>query len=663
MNGSRSVMAVSVLVLAGILLAGTVYPEALWSIHFIHLLDVKFKVFLLILAGVTSVGGLVNSKTAFPIGRLQGHSKMGFIVPILAGISVLALPIAYDDYGDARFIREAVDLTIPNWDWRLLSEPLNPDFFDTKVGLSTYYELNNFFTWLLGANGTEVTPWLQAVFACLLVFVWIRLVMNLIEDLLLRWTMILVLLTAPLMMVFMSHFETYFLSYTAIFVWFALLAKVFRRKRSAHLYWLTAFFPFLLQTHITNWLFLPSLVFAWVYVKPHSWLGRTKSWVDNLLKSVHRSFNGGLSWKALTAQFMVPAIGLLLVAYFFIWENHDGPRQFSKEEFEDTLFLPLYTNEPAPLDRYNLFSWDHLVDRFNLLLMWSPGLLLLTVPLATFLRKSVNWKDPLLVISGSTFIVVSVVFFLLNPLLGLTEDWDLFMAPALVLFPTVVFAYSTIERPIPISNIAGPALGLAILMSSIHWVNANPSLLADHLQVIGKRRFKTYWIGSSTTIITSVELRKDLDKQIAQLQSEIDELRSVAVLGNDKEFANLLSELGQLHREEGNLDLAEGRFLEAAKYSVDLGTNLYNLCITQFELEKYSASLETVERLVELNYQPYERTLRIAVHVALAAKNYQRAADFAVTYLNRYSDPVISEVEERLRTGQDIESLIDLFGN
>lgn len=663
MNGLCSVMVVSVLVLVGVLLASKFYPEALWAVHFIHLLDFKLRALLLILAGVFTVGGLAISKSEFETGKTVEYSILRFIVPILVGITVLALPIAFDDHGDARYIREGVDISISTWNWRLLTEPLQPDFLNTKVGLMTFYELNNFFTWLFGANGTEVTPWLQAVFAFLVVFVWIRLVSNMINDVLLSWTMIIVFLTAPLMMVFMSHFETYFLSYTGVILWFALLAKVFKSKHSVYLYWLTAFFPFLLQTHITNWLLLPSLVFAWVYVKPQSWLGRAKSWVDALLKRVLRSFNGGLSWMALTAQFIVPAILLLFVAYFFIWENHDGPRQFSKEEFEDTLFLPLYTNEFAPLDRYNLFSWNHLVDRFNLLLLRSPGLLLLALPLVTFLRRSVDWKNPLLVVSGSTFIVVSVVFFLLNPLLGLTEDWDLFMAPALVLFPTVVFAYSTIESPIPITNIVGPALGFAILMSSLHWVNANSSLLSDHYQIIGKRKFKTYWIGSSTTILASAELLEDLDECIIQLENDVEELRPLAAFGNDKEFANLLTGLGQMHRENGDLKQALDHFLQATQYSADLGTNLYNLCVTQFELQKYTASLETVERLVALKYQPFERTLRVAVHVALAAQDYQRAADFAVTYLNRYSDPVISEVEERLRTGRDIGSLIDLFGN
>lgn len=63
-----------------------------------------------------------------------------------------------------------------------------------------------------------------------------------------------------------------------------------------------------------------------------------------------------------------------------------------------------------------------------------------------------------------------------------------------------------------------------------------------------------------------------------------------------------------------------------------------------------------------MKYQPFERTVRMAIHASLAAENYQRAADFSVTYLNRWPDhEVISEIEYRLRNGQEIEKLIRLF--
>ena len=102
---------------------------------------------------------------------------------------------------------------------------------------------------------------------------------------------------------------------------------------------------------------------------------------------------------------------------------------------------------------------------------------------------------------------------------------------------------------------------------------------------------------------------------------------------------------------------------QARSYSPKLGKNTYHLCIAYFESGALEKAYKEALKLAEMKYPPYARTLKMAIHISLAAEEYQSAANYAVTYLNRWQDdPVIAEVEQRLRTGDRIPTLIQLFG-
>jgi len=345
-----------------------------------------------------------------------------------------------------------------------------------------------------------------------------------------------------------------------------------------------------------------------------------------------------------------------------IFANHDGPRQFSKEEFENTLFLPLYTAEPAPYDRYNLFSLSHIWDYFNLMHLWSGAVMFLLVPPLTFLRKKVSWNEPLILISGVTALIFFLIFFMLNPLLGPVIDWDLFCSPGLVVLPFLVFVYKDLEANISIQNFAGPALAFCFLAFLGIGVHSSPKRIQKHYEYIGKYNFKTYWIGSSTEIIESSSLSYDQEDRYTRLKRITDSLEPYAVEGNDKEYANLLMHLGLSLEKSSTLKQRVNLFLKAKTYSPNLGKNLYHLTISQLELGDYQGANTHVRKLVEIKYPPFKTTLKTGVQIALLANDYQHAADLAVTYLNRWNDDSrIIEVERRLRTGDRIPQLTDLY--
>ena len=631
-------------------LLGCFLPEPLWAMHGPGLFSFPIKLIVFMIAGglITAPFWWKRTGIDFPAQQLWPKKKFTFIgMAACMAIFYAFFPMTRDLYGDAIYIKEAIDLVIPKWDNRLITEPLEPDFLDTKVGLKSFYQLNNFFIWLLGTSGLEISRAIGYITGGVFAFLWITLVDRHLSTPAWKWIFIAVGLSTPLSAVFMGHYESYALSYTGIMIWMSALGLYFKTASKKWLIALPFVYLLVLQTHITNWLFFPSLLLTIV------WHFREK------LPAIQPV----LTWKGLLIYLGIPAILLGFVAYFFIFANHDGPRQFSKEDFEDTLFLPLYTDEPAPLDRYNLFSLTHIADYINLMFMWSAGALLLLVPPFIFLRKKISWNDPLLLITGSASLLFFAVFFFLNPLLGAVIDWDLFCTPGIVVLPFLLFIYSHAEKHVQARIIAGPVLGLCLLGSSFLFVNASPSLLSKHLEAIGNWNFKTYWIGSSTALIASTELQESETERFEKLNSLARDLEPFATPGNDTEYASLLSEQGLfLQNQRNDIPSALNYFESAYTYSPLLGTNLYRLTVAHFVGGDTTKAFKYGSQLAQLKYQPYKRTLRIMIHISLAAKEYQSAANYAVTYLNRWQDdPTIQEVEQRLRTGDRVHELVFLF--
>ena len=665
-GGHRTYFLCTALFAASAYLLGFIFPEALWAAHNPALLPLPYALVLLILSVLLFSLPFIPFQMKHNPLNLGSNRVSTWVILILSFIAVelyYQFPIAADYYGDAYFIRQAVDIEIREWDNRLLSGLLIPELMNTKTGLKTYYAINNFLTWLLGMNGADVSRVFSAVMGGVYVFIWLKFTGMHFQKPGWKWLFGAVGLSTPLMVVFMGHYETYFLSYTGILVWMAVLGIYFKTKSVKWLIALPFVFIIVLQTHITNWLLFPSMIIAVLWHFNEKKKIPPFANVESKIEKILPSYSGILSWKGIIVWFLVPAAIVGFVAYFFIYANHDGPRLFSKEEFENTLFLPLYTDEPAPYDRYNLFSPAHLLDYLNLMFMWGGAALMLLFPALTFLRRKIQWDRPVILASGLSVVLFFTAFFFLNPLLGPATDWDLFATPGIVVMAFLVFIYSGLENELRLRDFAGPVLGLVLLGSTFLFINNSPELLSKHLDHVGRHNFKTYWIGCSTLITGGTRIAGDADTQTEKLESIIQDLEPYAVLGNDKEYANLLVEQGRNYRNFYDDDAtALGYFEWATEYSPLLGRNIYYLAITQFELGNTEKALEYARKLVEMKYQPYKRTLKIALHIALAASEYQDAANYAVTYLNRWQDDeIIAEIEERLRTGDRIDSLVELF--
>lgn len=625
---------------------GLIWPEEMWAVNHVGLLPRIIGVGLLGITLLMVVMPLWLVKVKIPSIQLPRLLVL-ILIPLLFGMICFLFPIAHDIYGDAIHVKSSIDITISKWDDRLITEIFQPDWLDTKVGLKTFFELNNLLSWVFGVPGSSVCVILGAVFGSIYAFTWIKYCQSQLNSAGWRWLFLIVGITSPMMAVFMGHFESYYLAYAAILGWFYLLTKYFQSGSSKLLFVLPIVFLVVLQTHITNWLLFPSLITAF------AWHFKGKA------KFIKKLF----TWQGMFYSILLPIMVIGIISYFFIFENHNGPRQFSKQEFEDSLFLPIYTLEPPPFDRYNLFSIAHLVDYFNLALMWAGSILVLLIPALTIWRNTLNDCSPELLVVGITLLIYCMAFFALNPLLSAAGDWDLFALPGVVAMPFLLLFYSKIEKAVSPHLMVGPIVGLSLLGCVNHVVNVMPDLLKNKYSLMGVNNFKNYWIGSSTDLLESANMEiREVERQ-ARIEGFLHELQPYAIKGNDREYAALLTERGLYYKRwEKRPDIALSYFEKAEKYSPKLGTNLYNLTITRFELGLFEDAFKSIDLLAKLKYQPYKRTLKMAIHVSLAAEEYQSAANYSVTYLNRWrDDPAIAEIEYRLRTGDRIDQLVNLF--
>lgn len=624
-----------------------VFPDYLWGVNHIAFLPVRVSIPLLLVSFALVVAP-ESAWRKLPLPSSNWFLRLGLSVSV--AVFFWFFPIPADYYGDAVFVKPAVDFEIPEWDDRLTEGVFEFDILNTKSGLQTYYQLNNFGSWLFGVNGTIITRAFELVLVVLFLMLWMSICKALFPNSKLWfWGFGLVGFSSPLLVSFMGHYEYYFLPYTAIMWWFYLLVKYFVQDKRWVLYVLPFAFLLLLQTHVTCWLLSPTLAF------PYLKLFETRF---DFLKKLNTKSGMKLLYGG---TFLLG----LFVAYFFIYQNYNGPRYFSKNEFEDSLFLPLYTDEVAPLDRYNLFSMSHFIDYANLSLLWFGPVVVFWFLLTRLKTDSTDSNGSFLQLLELVTGIYLLAFFMFNPLLGATLDWDLFVLPALVFLVTIAAKVSFNQSSLKASAFTGPIVGLSLLGATVFPVHASNETLANRYKCLGIYHYKTYWQGSSTVLRGAAEMLSENPEQEQKEMIEIlNAISPFAIETNDLEYAGVLHHLGLLSKREGDYTTAYNWFNQASEYHYEYGTNLYQLTIVCFELKRYDEALKHASRLVELRYQPLQRTVRMAIHIALAANRYQDAANLSVFYLKKWPDDQhIAEVEYRLRNGLDIESIITTFNN
>ncbi|MCH7691242.1 MAG: hypothetical protein IIA17_09385 [candidate division Zixibacteria bacterium] len=147
-------------------------------------------------------------------------------------------------------------------------------------------------------------------------------------------------------------------------------------------------------------------------------------WHDSRPVVYFESRTRSAKWRAAAMASM-----LLIAAFFYLYMNSYGFR-FS--------VVPIFPDR-FTVEGYSLFSFKHIVDFFNLLLLLVPGLPVFLLLLPYLSKQSLKQRASmfLLIMTASTLAAV----FLIDPKLGMPRDWDLFSFAGI---PLAVLAYYTI---------------------------------------------------------------------------------------------------------------------------------------------------------------------------------------------------------------------------
>ncbi len=606
----------------GLFVLGWLLPESMWGIHFSSLLPAAQQwVFVLAFVIVFFLPWVLR---VTPRPFTTGNRVMLLIWPVtgalIMGGMMVMFPLVSDAYGDAFFLKPGTEKVVTEMTDMQWSYLLSFDLLDPKVGGKTMMGLVSFVSWIFGISGAAAYQLVDLVSGMLFVFLWSRLVVLVTDNSLWRWILVLAGCLAPFTFMFYGHIENYSLA-VALMMGYLLEAWLFfghGRTKYLVLLWVLALLG--IKLHVTGFLLVPLTLVAMMI----GFRDRLSDWLK--IGSLRDLFR----------KLLLPASVLGLVVYFLKVSASGSKRSYTEDTLEDVLFIPFSSSEPAPLDRYNLLSGAHLSDYLNLILTWSAAILLLLVLIVVLERKRIQWGRPVVLFALFAAFVYMSVFFVLNPLLGMSLDWDLFALPApFFLFLGLVLFSEVHEKPI-LHYAWGPVLALVMTGIPVLLVHSDRTLLANRLELVGKWHFKTYWISGSYPLRESVMLQPEDEQETARLRI-FDELKPFAVEGNDIEFAELACELSEYYVEKDSVKA--GEFLtQAAVYKNDHWKLPYNYVRYYFASGNAAAARHWINPMLSMGYPDERTTLGLAVDVNIAARDTSGALHFGEAYLNQWPD-------------------------
>ncbi len=634
----------------GLYLMGAFFPNTWWGTHALAFLSTPLQVFFMVAGILAFVIPIFWPLHLQPSPKTDlSYQKMLFgLIVIAVGMAALfyLFPIYRDFYGDAvRFANAFGEKTIERPDV-YIDHLFSFDFWHPRNGERSVLGSALFLSYKFGLSHLQAFKLIGVTFGFAYVFLWLFLVVNTVRNRVLRIIFAIAGLSAPFLLVFMGHIEIYAPSIAGLIAYFLVLSHYFKTHQKWYL-WLTLFvLYFCLKFHSSAFLLVPSFIITLLY---------------HTLKE-YPKLKQYFNWKKLAIYVLAPIFLVGAGLYFFYYQDYNDPRFFyTNFKIHDRMFLPILSPEP-PYDRYNLLGFNHVFDYLNMFLLWSPLAIFLLV-IVYFKRKEIDWNAPMVIVSGLSLILYTSLLFMVNPLLGMQFDWDLFSLPAPILLIFVLSLFAQFKDTALIRRLIGPSLAIALWTMPIFPANVIKEPLSYRLESLGIRTFKSYWIRATAGIRFGINLLPE-DKSIYQQRyiRAIEELRPYAIPGNDVEYAELLYSIAFHYlRNEKNYTKAL-RYAEAAdSYEPNDYKILTYLIEANFSLKQFDKAYALGLRLIALNQNP-QKSLRIAIHCALEAEKQRQAVEHCTVYLQTWpQDKHIQQVYFALQNGTDLDQIKQMF--
>lgn len=650
-SGKNTGLILTWLLFMGFYLCGLFFPDTFWATHFIAFISPLWKWVFLVLAVVSPFTYYFFHNKGWTLldPKTNKNKYSHFIIitlTLIMGFLFIQFPIVHDNYGEAYILKEYLDKTADE-----IPQIALDNFFNYSLspwaGQNTVMSLATFISYFGQINYQRAFVILDLIFGLLFVLSWLYFIRSWLSTG--KWKIVMALagLSAPFLLNFYGHIE---INAPALFfnlLWLILLLSYLKNKNTVKRWGLLILLIICVKFHAMALLFVPALILVF-----------SQHFLPHLIEKYNI-----LSWKKISLLVLTPVLIVGMFAYFFIFKDHTDTRQLQDTAMEyDRLFLPLISPDP-PLDNYNMLSLNHIFDYFSEMLLWSPVIFFLLVTIILFYRKKIDWKRHEVILSGLTLILFGALFFVVNPLLSMQMDWDLFSmpGPVFLIFGAVLIAQ--IEKKENSPFLVGGSLSLVFMALPFFMVHASANQLSHRLESAGIRIFKTYYEWSDQTIQFAFDIAKEENETIRKRrQNVLNKLAPFALSGKDYEYARILArEAEQVLRTDKDYTKALEICDQVRFYNPYHKNNILYQLEAHFLLNQMEIAYQLSLRLIELKHPNEEKARRIAIHTALEAELYDEALYQSTEYLKRGSDEIVQEVYDRLKENSKVDELKFLF--
>ena len=624
---------------------GVFYPSLFWTTNFLAFLPPIGQISLLSISLLLVLLPWVSAAAAIPdkIGDFfKTRERMIIsVVTVAALVLMFTVPIANDYYGDAYQLRKFASNTIET-----IPQGAHDAFFSTTFspwsGHQWVLSLVTYLTYLLGVTYGQAFMILDGVCGSLAILIWMLFLHRSIPEPFARILLALAMISAPFMLLFWGHYESYAPLFLILMAWVTQGFRYLETGKKETLLVLGVLLLLGIRIHTVALLLVPGLLLLYLL--------RQKKIAPN--------------WNKIGLFGLIPIFAAGAILYFFIFQDHLDSRDIEPDaDGYSHLFLPLVSPAP-PLDRYNLLSFNHLLDYMLEIMIWAPvGILVLFGMLISRFR-AINWQEPLLLWSGFNLIILGAFFFMVNPLLSMQMDWDMMAIPA----PFLLIFIASMLRQFPEGNsllkrALFPGIGIALLAGSIFWVETHPQPGSERLMALGIRTFEGYHTWSHQIIDFSLkEDQSEPERYGQRLAATIEHLQPYATIGNDKEYSRLLKDMGRYQlRYKKDLNQAIYYLNAAAEAYPREYQYLTLLMEANYRLQNFEEALRVSRKMIEEETPSKIQALRIATQCALEARAYEEAGKYAREIITLEPDSLFLEVTNRIERGDRVDSLIFLF--
>ena len=681
---------------------GVFFPDVFWGTHFLAFIPPILKYGILVFIPLFFIFIYYQQNELF---RFKFHLSKTTTITItaLAAVAFYNLDITSDYYGDAKNFSPYLNQKFTSFKTDFWKELFSIQFKTghARWGVFNFYSL---IAYVLKINMYQTFKLMDAFFGAGFVFIWIAAIRKYSTQ---KSTTILLLIlgcTTPVMLNFCGHIETYSLVLFLLISWIYILVRTIKEKNVVFLWLLIPLFLICVRFNTPSILLLPALALAFLhhyFTKPSQ-------------------LSTFFSIKKMLQYILIPLIIIGVLAYFFVFEDYNDSRILDTNTKDiDRLFLPLFSPD-APLDTYNLLSWNHIFDFFMSFFFWSPAILFL-IGIIFLHRKKITWDSSLINILLLTLVLFIGFLFMINPLMSLPMDWDLFTLP----FPIVLMLLLLIFQKQSVifikKKIILYALGLHVLAIPVFIVLMNKTMHSYRIESVGVRVYKTYYQHADSYLLYALQMlegnetyslrknkllkklkpfvRKPIDQNYAALL--LDEgintftnqeyIKSRALLlaaegyaphlklsheyiikvnheliqrkfnvpSKDRIVADSLFTIGLKNSREKKLYKEAISWFQRASYYDPLNPKIDLFQLEAYFLKKdFKKALEKAEKLTLIKYPNEQQAVRFSIHCALESAAYDKALHYSKYYLSLWpKDEFIHLICDKLKNKENLSEL------